>query len=52
MSDNLKKTEDEKSISDTLEEIIEMKKIENSALKKIFDSFNTPNKKTSKKIKS
>lgn len=30
----------EKSFSDSLDEIIEMKKNENSALKKIFDSLN------------
>ena len=40
-----KKEPDEKTISEKLDEIIEMKRNENSALKKIFKSLNKPEKK-------
>lgn len=40
MSTKGKKVKEEKSLSDSLDEIIELKKNENSALKKIFDSLN------------
>jgi hypothetical protein len=36
---NNKKVEKEKSISETLDELIELKRHENSALKKIFESL-------------
>ena len=42
MNDKGKKINKEKSISESLDEIIELKKTENSALKKIFDSLNKP----------
>jgi hypothetical protein len=44
MSRKVKKPED-KSISESLDEIIEMKKNENSALKKIVESLKKPIKK-------
>lgn len=40
-----KEPDEEVSISKTLDEIIELKKAENSALKKIFESLKKPNKK-------
>ena len=46
-----KKLKNEKSISESLDEIIELKKTENSALKKIFDSLNKPKEKKSVKKK-
>jgi hypothetical protein len=36
---NKKKTEREKSISESLDELLELKRNENSALKKIFESL-------------
>lgn len=49
MSNKEKKTKDEKSISESLDEIIEMKKTENSALKKIFESLQKPKGKENNK---
>jgi predicted CopG family antitoxin len=49
MSTKGKNVKEEKSISDSLDEIIEMKKNENSALKKIFDSLNKPKRKENSK---
>lgn len=50
MSAKGKKGKGEKSISDSLDEIIEIKKNENSALKKIYESLNrTKGKENNKK---
>jgi hypothetical protein len=38
-----KKKEKEKTISESLDELIELKRNENSALKKIFESLKKPN---------
>jgi hypothetical protein len=38
-----KKGKEEKSISESLDELIELKRNENSALKKIFESLQKPN---------
>jgi len=44
-----KKVEKEKTISESLDELIELKRNENSALKKIFDSLNKPKENKSEK---
>ena len=44
MEKKKKKVEKEKTISESLDELIELKRNENSALKKIFDSLNNPKK--------
>lgn len=49
MSTKRKNVKEEKSISDSLDEIIEMKKNENSALKKIFESLKKPKGKENNK---
>ncbi len=49
MKKNNKKIEKEKTISESLDELIELKKNENSALKKIFDSLINPKENKSEK---
>ena len=51
MADTKEKKIDEPSISDSLDELIEMKKNENSALKKIFESLKKPQDKEKKSNK-
>lgn len=45
MSKPIKKSEKELSLDESLDQIIDMKKNENSALKKIFDSLKKDNPK-------
>ena len=49
MEKKKKKVEKEKTISESLDELIELKRNENSALKKIFDSLNNPKKNKNEK---
>ena len=50
MSDKENKKGGEISISEELDKLIEIKKNENSALKKIFESLKNPKEKNSNKI--
>lgn len=49
MTQKDKKVNNEQTFSEKLDELIELKKHENSALKKIFDSLNKPKKNKNEK---